>query len=157
MKRTYAAFLWGVLTPKNGSIAGYMQRSRTNRLKMEMTKNENARYSLTNYKTLETFANNSLSFVEFELDTGRTHQIRLHCSSKNCPLVGDHLYGGTSRHMKKEYLSIKDIVDNFPRQALHSYKIKFYQPTTNKLLKFEIPLPDDMNILYAQLKKFKDK
>ncbi len=156
LKRNYVAFLWGALTPKVGVIEGYMDKSKTNRLKMEMVEDENARYSLTNYKTLQTFANNSLSFVEFKLDTGRTHQIRVHCAYKHCPLVGDHLYGGTSRHMKKDY-SIKELVDNFPRQALHSYRINFRQPTTNKLLKFEVPLPNDMEKLSKELEQFKDK
>lgn len=156
LKRTYIGFLWGVLSPKNGIIEGYMERSKTNRLKMEMVNDETARYSLTNYKTVKTFANKSISMAEFQLDTGRTHQIRLHCSSKGCPLIGDSIYGGTSRQMKKEY-PIKEFVDNFPRQALHSYKIKFFQPTTNKLLSFEVPLPKDMDSLLKKLKSFEDK
>ena len=157
LKRTYIAFLWGVLTPKSGKIEGYMQKSKSNRLKMEMTNDENARFSLTNYKTLKTFADNSISFVEFNLDTGRTHQIRVHCSYKNCPLVGDKLYGGHARHMKSIYYNVKDFVDNFPHQALQSYKIEFYQPTTNKKLNFEIPLNKEMNDLFMQLKTLEDK
>ena len=156
LKRTYIGFLWGVLTPKKGQIEEYMERSKTNRLKMEIVPEGEGKYSLTNYKTLDTFAKNTISLVEFNLDTGRTHQIRLHCSYKKCPLIGDHVYGGNSRHLKNEYLQ-KDYVDNFPRQALHSYKISFYQPTTSKLLKFEVQLPDDMQNLLNNLKSIRDR
>lgn len=156
LKRYYTAFLWGVITPPNGDISGYMKRSKTNRLKMEMTTDVDARYSLTHYKTLETFLNNSISKVEFNLDTGRTHQIRLHSSHIKHALIGDRIYGGKSQHLRNEYgLEVKDIVDNFPRQALHSYKIKFYQPTINELKEFEIPLPNDMQKLYDTIKSIK--
>lgn len=156
LKRIYMGFLWGVLNPKNGQIEGYMDRSKSNRLKMEMLAEGNGRYSLTNYKTLTSFAGRSISLCEFNLDTGRTHQIRLHCSYMGCPLVGDHVYGGNSKHLKKEY-SQKDLIDNFARQALHSYKISFSQPTTCKILKFEVPLPEDMQNLLIELKKVEDK
>lgn len=156
LKRKYIGFLWGVLSPMSGQIEGYMERSKSNRAKMEMVKDGEGRYSLTNYKTLETFANKSISKVEFDLDTGRTHQIRVHCGYKGHPLIGDSVYGGKSQHLKNEY-SVKNFVDNFPRQALHSYKIKFNSPTTNKLLEFEVNLPNDMMELYKNLKKYKDK
>lgn len=154
LKRTYIAFLWGVISPKNGEIEAYMERSKTNRLKMEIVNDTNARYSLTHYKTLETFLDNSISAVEFNLDTGRTHQIRLHASYIKHPLIGDSIYGGKSRHLKKDYgEEIKNLIDNFSRQALHSYKIKFIQPTTNEEKFFEVPLPQDMQELYDKIKK----
>lgn len=156
LKRTYLGILWGFLNPKNGQIEACMERSKSNRLKMEIVKEGQGRYSLTNYKTINTFADKSISLVEFNLDTGRTHQIRLHCSYKGSPLVGDHVYGGNSRHMKKDY-DFKDLIDNFPRQALHSYKISFYQPTTGELLKFEVLLPNDMKTILKELEKFEDK
>lgn len=151
LDRNYIGFLWGVLSPKSGYIEGYIERSKHNRTKMEMTKNEEeGRYSLTNYKTLEIFLDNSISMVEFKLSTGRTHQIRVHCSSEGHPLIGDYIYGGKSRHLKNIYKA-KTFIDEFPRQALHSYKISFNQPTTGKFLEFEIPLADDLKLLYEKL------
>jgi 23S rRNA pseudouridine1911/1915/1917 synthase len=149
LSRNYIGILWGVLSPRKGKIEGYIERSKNNRLKMELVKD--GRYSRTNYQTLKTFLNSSLSMVDFKLDTGRTHQIRVHCNSKNCPLIGDKLYGGKSKHLKSNY-KIKDFVDNFSRQALHSYKISFCQPTTNEIKIFEIPLAKDMKELLNNLK-----
>ncbi|MDD2840483.1 MAG: RluA family pseudouridine synthase [Rickettsiales bacterium] len=151
LKRNYIAFLWGVLNPRSGKIEGFIERNKINRLKMEMVKT-GGKYSLTNYKTLKTFLDNSISKVEFSLDTGRTHQIRLHCSSKSCPLVGDQIYGGNSRHLKNIY-NAKELVDNFPRQALHSYKIKFFQPTSGELKTFEVELPKDLKDLERKISK----
>jgi 23S rRNA pseudouridine1911/1915/1917 synthase len=147
LKRNYLGITWGVLNPKSGQIEGYMNRSKANRNKMEMVNDDSALYSLTNYKTIKTFLGDSLSLVEFKLDTGRTHQIRVHCSFKGCPIVGDQVYGGNARHLKKEYRDFSDIVDNFPRQALHSYKIELLQPNTKKKLGFEVDMPEDMKRL----------
>lgn len=151
LKRTYIAFIWGVLNPRSGKIEAFIEKNKTNRLKMEIVK-EGGKYSSTNYKTLKTYLDNSISKVEFNLDTGRTHQIRLHCSHKGCPLIGDQIYGGKTRHLKDAYKP-KDFIDSFPRQALHSYKIKFFQPTTGELKSFEIPLPKDLKELESKISK----
>lgn len=151
LKRTYIAFIWGTLNPRNGKIEAFMEKNKVNRLKMEIVK-EGGKYSLTNYKTLKTYLDNSISKVEFSLDTGRTHQIRLHCSHKGCPLIGDQIYGGKTRHLKNAYKA-KNFIDNFSRQALHSYKIKFFQPTTGELKSFEIPLPKDLKELESKISK----
>lgn len=151
LKRTYVAFIWGVLNPRSGKIEAFMEKNKINRLKMEIVK-QGGKYSLTNYKTLKTYLDNSISKVEFSLDTGRTHQIRLHCSYKGCPLVGDQIYGGKTRHLKDIYNS-KKFIDSFSRQALHSYKIKFFQPTTGELKYFEINLPQDLKDLENKISK----
>ena len=141
LKRNYLGIIWGVLNPKVGQIDGYIEKSETNRNKMELVDDETAKYSLTNYKTIKTYLNDSLSLVEFKLDTGRTHQIRVHCSSKNCPIIGDQIYGGNARHLKKEYENFKDVVDNL------------IQPSTKKKLSFEVDLPNDMKNVIETIKK----
>ena len=155
LKRKYIGFVWGVVNPKNGKIETYIKRSKNNPFKMEISDRNNGRYSLTNYKTIKTFLNDSISIIEFQLNTGRTHQIRIHCNYINHPIIGDKVYGGKKYHLKNEFTSIKNITEDFSRQALHSYKIEFNHPTTNEKLKFEIDLPNDMKNLLNELKKFK--
>jgi len=153
LKRLYYGIIWGTLHPRSGEISGYMGRSKNNIKKMELVSETVGRFSLTHYRTIDTFLNGSLSLVEFNLSTGRTHQIRLHSSSKHCPLIGDKLYGGISRQLKHEYSSFKSLVELFPRQALHSYKISFVQPTSGKVMSFEISLPPDMEEIIKTLSK----
>jgi 23S rRNA pseudouridine1911/1915/1917 synthase len=153
LSRNYMGIVWNVLHPREGKIDGYIKRDK---LKMTMVdeNTNNARYSCTNYKTIATYLNNSISLVEFKLDTGRTHQIRIHCSHKKCPIVGDKTYGGNSLHLKKEFSIYKDVIEKFERQALHSYKISFIQPTTKEKLQFNIPISEDMQNLINEIEKY---
>ena len=150
LKRTYNAIIWGNIIPQNGIIEGYIARHKQNRLKMCMS--TIGRYSLTNYKTLKNFSIIA-SLVECKLNTGRTHQIRVHFSSKKHPLIGDQLYGGNLRKIAGEKNEYKHFVESFPRQALHSKSISFIQPSTKKELFFESNLPDDMIELINNLEK----
>lgn len=150
LKRTYNAIIWGNIVPQNGIIDGYIARHKYNRLKMYMS--TIGRYSLTNYKTLKNFSTIA-SLVECKLNTGRTHQIRVHFSSKKHPLIGDQLYGGNLRKIAGEKNEYKFFIESFPRQALHSKSISFIQPTIKKELFFESELPDDMLELINNLEK----
>ena len=151
LKRTYNAIIWGCMLPPNGFIDGHIERSKKNRLKMILTENS-GRYSLTNYKTLEKFSTIA-SLIECKLDTGRTHQIRVHFSAHKHPLIGDQLYGGNVRKISGEKNQFKTFVENFPRQALHSKTISFIHPTTKKEMFFESNLPEDMKELLDCLRK----
>ena len=91
--------------------------------------------------------------VEFSLDTGRTHQIRVHSSYKHSPLIGDLIYGNRRMISKKYDNKTKKFLYNFKRQALHSYKLEFLQPITDTVLKFQIPMPEDM----VELSRILDK
>jgi 23S rRNA pseudouridine1911/1915/1917 synthase len=150
LKRTYWAFVWGKVIPSAGKIEGFMERNKFNRLKMTVTNNLSARYSLTNYKTLKNFANIAV-LVECKLDTGRTHQIRVHFSSKKFPLIGDQVYGGNARKIKGDRDFNTEFVEKFPRQALHSKKLSLIQPTSGLNLDFEVDLPEDMVELEKKL------
>lgn len=151
LKRKYNAIIWGNIVPPQGIIEGYINRCKTNRLKMELTKDNTGKYSLTNYKILENYGSVA-SLVECELDTGRTHQIRVHFSSKKHPLIGDYNYGGNLRKIKDEENKYKTFIEQFPRQALHSKVIKFIHPRTQKEMFFESDLPQDMKDLINNLK-----
>lgn len=152
LKRKYNAVIWGNINPKIGKIDGYIDRSYTNRLKMVLA-NSTGKYSLTNYKVLTEY-NDLASLVECCLDTGRTHQIRVHFSSRKNPLIGDQIYGGNSRKVKGEKSEFTDFIERFPRQALHSKEITFFHPRTSKELCFESELPSDMKELLEYLNKY---
>ncbi|MDR0572289.1 MAG: RluA family pseudouridine synthase [Rickettsiales bacterium] len=150
LKRTYWAFVWGNIKPDSGKIEGLIERSRFNRLKMVMTNGKTARYSRTNYSVIKHF-DDIATLVECRLDTGRTHQIRIHFSNKKFPLIGDQTYGGNARKIKGDKNLATDFIEKFPRQALHSKKISFIQPTSGIGLDFEVELPKDMRELEKRL------
>ena len=126
-KRKYLALVVGSFKEREGKIEKNLIRSKKNRLKYEVCPEYEGKPAITLYKTLEVFKGYSL--VEFELKTGRTHQIRVHSSYLGHPIVGDKLYG------------IKDNF-NLDGQLLTAYKIEFCEPSTKENLSFEIGLPD---------------
>ncbi|MDR2777674.1 MAG: RluA family pseudouridine synthase [Rickettsiales bacterium] len=148
LKRIYNALVWGIMVPRSGEVEGYMARHERNRLKMTMA--SSGRYSLTSYRTLTEFGKIA-SLVECSLSTGRTHQIRVHLSSRKHPLIGDRLYGGISRKIPGEGSSEKNFIEGFTRQALHSKCLDFRHPRTKKSMSFEIELPADMQDLVGKL------
>lgn len=152
VKRTYLAFVYGVLNPERGMINKNIVRSRTNRLKMVVSRTL-GRNALTHYETKEVFLDGFVSLVECRLDTGRTHQIRVHMESEKHSLVGDQTYNSCKKSPPKNLSQeVKDCVQSFPRQALHSYKISFIHPRSEKEMFFEIPLPDDLKNLQKCLR-----
>lgn len=153
IKRNYLAFIYGALSPAKGVIDKNIGRSRINRLKMKICKTL-GREAITNYETLATFQNGFVSLVECRLKTGRTHQIRVHLESIKHSLIGDQLYNSAKKNPPKELNETsKNLIKNFPRQALHSYKISFVHPRSKKEMSFEIELPDDLKNLQNCLKE----
>ena len=147
IKRTYLTFIYGVLNPSRGRINKNIVRSRTNRLKMAISRTL-GRDAITNYETKETFFDGFASLVECRLETGRTHQIRVHLESQKHSVIGDQTYNSCKKMMPKNISTeAKNFIENFPRQALHSYKISFTHPRSNEEMSFEIPLPDDLKSL----------
>ncbi len=130
-KKKYLAILEGHLENDIGTINAPIDRKENSII--ERTISENGFPSITHYKVLKRFCINDkkLSLVEFTLETGRTHQIRVHSKHINHPLLGDSLYGNTSTLIS--------------RQALHAYKISFIHPITKENLNLEISLPEDIN------------
>lgn len=152
IRRSYLALIYGVMDPKKGVIRKNIIRSRKNRLKMAIVKNI-GREAITNYETKEIFMEGFASLVECNLQTGRTHQIRLHLESMKHSLMGDQLYSSCKKMLPKNANpKLQKFLQDFQRQALHSYKINFIHPITNEELSFEIPLPTDILELYNLLK-----
>lgn len=152
IKRHYLAFIYGVMSPTNGVIDKNITRCRNNRLKMTISKIK-GRNAVTNYETKAIFGDNFASLVECKLQTGRTHQIRVHFESQKHSLIGDQTYNSCKKNIPDIFDdNIKDSLQNLSRQALHSYKIGFLHPKTDKEMAFEIDLPADLKKLEKCLK-----
>ena len=155
IKRVYEALIWGSLKPQNGKISERISRSIKNRQLMAVRK-EKGKMAITNYKTLKIFQNSNLpkiSLIECKLETGRTHQIRVHMNYKGNPIVGDKSYGKTKKKFKKIDSKIENQINNFNRQALHAKSLGFLHPKTKKEVFFEAKRPDDFEALIKNLTK----
>tara|TARA_B100001123_G_scaffold7501_1_gene9253 strand:- start:3060 stop:4043 length:984 start_codon:yes stop_codon:yes gene_type:complete len=153
--RVYEALVWGSLKPQNGRINEKISRSVKNRQLMAVRKDK-GKISITNYKTIKIFQNLNLpkiSLVECQLETGRTHQIRVHMHFKGNPILGDRSYGKLKKKFKKIDENLEKKINNFNRQALHAKKLGFIHPTTKKEIFFEAERPNDFNALIKSLKK----
>ena len=150
IKRVYQALIWGKLRPQSGKIETLITRSSKNRQMMEVgiTKGKKA---ITNYKTLEVFENDktpTLSFVECELETGRTHQIRVHMSYKGNNILGDKKYKKRFKKFKNIDEELEKSILKLDRQFLHAKMLGFIHPTSGKKLEFSSILPHELeNIL----------
>jgi 23S rRNA pseudouridine1911/1915/1917 synthase len=154
IKRTYETLVWGSLKPKSGKINEKISRSIKNRQLMAVRK-EKGKKAVTNYKTLEIFHNLNLpkiSLVECQLETGRTHQIRVHMNFKGNPILGDKSYGKIKRKFKKIDANIEKKINSFNRQALHAKSLGFIHPRTEKKIFFEVERPKDFDQLVKSLK-----
>ena len=155
IKRVYEALIWGSLKPQNGKISEKISRSVKNRQLMTVRK-EKGKIAITNYKTLKVFQNLNLpkiSLIECQLETGRTHQIRVHMNFKGNQILGDKSYGKTKKKFTKIDLSLEKKINNFNRQALHAKSLGFIHPKTKKEVFFEARRPNDFETLIKKLKK----
>ncbi len=143
--RIYDAFVWG-LTPESGRIEGNIGRSSTNRQKMALVK-IGGKPAVTHFERVDAYGLNA-SHIKCHLETGRTHQIRVHMTSVKHPLIGDDLYGSAPKGAPEN-------IRSFPRQALHAGVLEFIHPIKNERLSFEAPLPEDLKILQENLEKLK--
>ncbi|MES2215046.1 MAG: RluA family pseudouridine synthase [Pseudomonadota bacterium] len=139
LKRVYNALLWGVPIPHSGTISTLIDRSHHDRTRMQVVKSGGKEAS-THYRILEIYANASL--VECRLETGRTHQIRVHMSHIGHSVIGDQSYGHNARKVQKYYKG--EPLEEFKRQALHSCFIEFVHPRTEEVMQFTAAMPDDM-------------
>lgn len=148
VKRHYQALVSGELISA-GTVNAAIGRSSKDRLRMAVV--PQGKEAITHYRILKRYQ--GFSLIECQLETGRTHQIRVHLTHLRHPLVGDPLYGGRARLPKGLDTSTREIILAFPRQALHAKKLAFLHPTTQKNLLFESDLPEDFETLLASLPK----
>ncbi|MGB6116828.1 MAG: RluA family pseudouridine synthase [Mesorhizobium sp.] len=147
LERAYLALVWGA-PRQSGTIETYLGRSSRDRLKQAVVREEqpDARHAVTHYEVQETYGPEpQASLVECRLETGRTHQIRVHMAHIGNPLIGDRDYGAAFKTKANKLPDdIRATVDGFGRQALHAYLLAFPHPSTGEVMQFEAPLPNDM-------------
>jgi 23S rRNA pseudouridine1911/1915/1917 synthase len=143
--RAYHAVVWGVPAPREGIVDRPIGRSPANRKKMAVV--ENGKRAVTRYKVLRPVGRFA-ALVECRLETGRTHQIRVHMTALGHPLVGDPVYGKTPPAFRKERPAV---LDGFTRQALHARLLGFTHPATGEILRFEREIPADLAMLIGSL------
>ena len=158
IKRSYLVFVYGILRPLHGKIETLIGRNKTNRQKMsaDVIRGKDA---ITNYETLEVFKGNKIpdiSLVKCILETGRTHQIRVHMSHKGNPILGDQTYGKKIKKIRGIDQEFEEILKSLKRQALHAHTLGFIHPTTNEEVLFASELPDDLNKLKNRLETLKN-
>ena len=151
IERNYQLLVWNVPNSK-GLIDQPIGRSKFNRKKMAI--NLNGKRAITHWTLLQVFSN-VVSLIGCKLETGRTHQIRVHMSSMGHSLIGDKIYGGLPKINKRQNILDKDLISkckNFSRQALHSKTLSFQHPISNELMNFDVDLPNDMKNLINSIK-----
>ena len=145
IKRKYLCLSWGVLRPLNGRISTLITRDRKNRQLMTVS-DINGKKAITNYNTIKVFNIKNIpkiSLIECNLETGRTHQIRVHLKYKNTSLLGDKQYGKKNVKFKKINNEFFKKLNKLSGQALHAKTLEFSHPTSKKWMSFNSDLPDE--------------
>ncbi len=149
-EREYVAIAWGTMQEEHGTIEGHIGRHPKNRLQntvyLDQDDLDKGKPAVTHYKVLEHLG--YVTLVSCKLETGRTHQIRVHMKHIGHTLFNDQRYGGNAILKGTTFSKYKQFVDNcfkvLPRQALHAKTLGFMHPTTNEFMRFEAPIPQDM-------------
>ena len=155
--RRYIALVWGDMEKDEGTVIAHVGRhQRFRKLFTAYPDGDHGKDAITHYKVLERF--NYVTLIECRLETGRTHQIRVHMQLIGHPLFNDDFYGGDRIVKGTVFIKYKQFVDNCfalcPRQALHAKELGFIHPATQKPVHFETELPDDMSAVIEKWKKY---
>ena len=153
-RRRYLALVWGEPEPADGRIETFLGRSPRDRKKIAVVPEAIGKWAATNYETVEPLG--YFALVRFRLETGRTHQIRVHARALGHPVFGDRTYDGDRIHYGPAEGSRKQFVHNLltalPRQALHAHTLGFEHPVTGESMDFEAPLPPDMAYVLERIR-----
>jgi 23S rRNA pseudouridine1911/1915/1917 synthase len=157
LQRAYLALVWGVPERRRGAIDAPLARSASNRTKIAVARGAGGRRAVTHYEVLETFRGPAgqpvASLLRLALETGRTHQIRVHLAHSGHPLLGDRTYGaGFKASISRLGAGARAALEKLDRQALHAAELAFAHPVGEKKLSFASPLPADLEALLAALR-----
>jgi 23S rRNA pseudouridine1911/1915/1917 synthase len=154
IRRSYKALVWGSLESEEGVIEGAIGRDPRHRQRMAV-REEGGKMAVTRYSRLESLPD--FDYIRLDLETGRTHQIRVHLSWLGHPVLGDPLYGGRKGGLKgrsrRETERMREVLGFLDRQALHAYRLAFSHPVTDRPLEFESPLPADFRRALERLRQ----
>jgi len=151
IEREYEAIVVGVMTA-GGTVDAPIGRNPHKRLQMAVLENtDDAKEAVTHYRVLERFPAHTR--VKLQLETGRTHQIRVHLAHIGYPIVGDKTYGGRMKLPPGASAELRETLRSFPRQALHACRLSFKHPSTAKRVEFKSPIPEDIKKLNDLLRK----
>ena len=154
IKRIYQLLIWGKIRPSKGKIKTLISRSSKNRQMMEVSRIK-GKTAITNYKTIEIFENKNvptLSLIECKLETGRTHQIRVHMNFMGNSIVGDDKYKKKLKKIKNIDAILEEKILNLDRQFLHAKTLGFVHPKKNKEMIFNSILPKELKIILKMLR-----
>lgn len=157
LERAYLAFAWGAPVPTRGTVSAAIARASAQREKMAVVAPERGRRAVTHYGVEELFPAGTsapvASLVRCRLETGRTHQIRVHLSHLRHPLLGDALYGPGFRTKASQLpANARDALAALGRPALHATLLQFRHPGSGETMRFESPLPPELESLHAALR-----
>lgn len=157
IERKYIALVWGQPEPEEGTITGFIGRDFSDRKRMRLYEEESeGKHSITHYKIIEKMY--YVSLLECQLETGRTHQIRVHMLSKGHPLFNDVKYDGARIRKGTVFSKYKQFVENafklLPRHALHAASLGFIHPATGEKMHFEAEIPEDMTLVLEKWRAY---
>lgn len=155
--RRYVAVVWGDLEEEEGTIEGNIGRDPNDRLRFKVYQDEDkGKHAVTHYRVLERFG--FVTYIECKLETGRTHQIRVHLSQIGHPIFNDARYGGDEIRKGTIYAKYRQFIRNCfeicPRQALHAKTLGFVHPRTGEWMQFDSEVPEDMTALLDKWRKY---
>jgi len=157
IERRYNAVVWGDMPEDEGTVEGFIGRDPSDRLRFKSVEDEDhGKRAVTHWRVLERFG--FVTLVECRLETGRTHQIRVHMSQLGHPIFNDERYGGAEIRKGTIYAKYRQFIQNCfalcPRQALHARTLGFAHPRTGQWLQFDSALPEDMAALLDKWRKY---
>lgn len=142
--RIYRALAFGKFKSETGAIKSNLKRHPEDRKRVASA--ADGKPAVTHY-TVRSYHPSGISLVELKLETGRTHQIRVHLSELGHPIVGDNIYGAAKRLKNLRSMQLRKIIEEMPRFALHAMELGFVHPRTGKTMRFRAPWPDDLMVL----------